>query len=227
MYKINRSKFCIQCHAHHKQFSFVVLFSRNNAFLFYFTPHGLKQLLFSRQLLFNEYYKAVVAGRIGVERSHSISHTIIHHFGGGVNSTRGYFLGYNTVAYLFSQNTVSGEAGGHIHKCADYLKCQIELQTMHFQAVGLLLAPLQKTKSFYAAKLKDGLSGRICALQRYNFLKTTWTLVFFSKYEYKYICLSEGWWIKFSFVLYLPLDCLLYISALQIKIWLIVLYPYL
>lgn len=59
------------------------------------------------------------------KRSHSISHTIIHHFRGGVNSTRGYFLGYNTVADLFSHNTVSSEVAGHIHKCADYLKCQI------------------------------------------------------------------------------------------------------
>ncbi len=45
----------------------------------------------------------------------------------------------------------------------------------------------------------------------------------FPKNEQKYICLSEGWWIMFFFVL----DCFLDISALQIPIWLIFLNPYL
>lgn len=66
-----------------------------------------------------------------------ISQTTIFHSGVVVISTRGYFLGYNTVPYIFSHNTLSGGAGGHVHKCADYLKWQIKLQTMHFQACGL------------------------------------------------------------------------------------------
>lgn len=169
-------------------FPLLFLFWKNNAFLFYFTPQGLKQLPFSWRILFNEFYKAVVDGRIGFETE--ASQTIIHHFERGANSTRGHFLGYNTVAILFFHNTVSGEAVGHNHKCADYLKCQTELQTMHFQTCGLLLAQHQcQNKKPLCSETKRWISQKNVLHKKIKLTENhRYMYVFFSKYEYKYIC---------------------------------------
>lgn len=106
-----------------------------------------------------------------LKRNHSTSRTIIHHFGGSADATRGYFLGYNTVASLFSHNTVSSDAGGHIHKCADCLKCQIELQTMHFQAFGLCEhSTIAKYKRLCV--VKQTVQKSLCFRKQLYFLKT-------------------------------------------------------